>query len=235
MNLEIRWLGFREAFPWLVARLIVWCFVTSISIVAVLTVQNVPKWLQICVVVLAQVLFGALLSWRARRARRRRAAALQSIARQMGMNFSQALGDDKSLPPQGLWLMAKRCGRPRNLLSGEWAGVKVCLFDLAAGGPRSRLEQTVAFFSDPVPGLGDYPADWLGLRTSAAHTAIAMEFSGLSIEAKQGRLIVYRWQHRVQPDSYPAFLAVAGQVYERLAAFAKTSTAVSKSGGDWVS
>jgi hypothetical protein len=224
MQSKIRWLAFWDVFPWIIVGIMGWCIVTSTSIAIVLTVGNIPKWLQICVVVLTQVLFGVLLFLRGHRGRRRRTAALQSIAQQMGMTFSPMPGDDNLLPPKGLGLMAKRYGRPRNLLLGEWAGVKVRLFDLAAGRPKSTSEQTVAYFPDSVPGLRDFPADWLGLTTSAAYTAIVTEFNEFSIEAKEGRLIVYRWHHRVRPESYPAFLVVAGQVYQRLAALAKTST-----------
>jgi hypothetical protein len=229
MRSNIRWLGFWEDFPWKVAVLIAWLLVTSTSLAIALTAPDMPRWLQIGVVVLVQVLFGTLVSWSKRRARRRRTEALKAVAQRMGMTFSSTLGEDRWLPPQSLLHMAKRRGRPRNLLAGERAGVKVSLFDLFAGGSNSTREQTVVYFPDPMPGLGDFPGDWLGLTTSAAHNAVATEFSGLAVEAKEGRLIVYRWQHRVRPESYPEFLALALQIHQRLAQFAKAVTENGKS------
>ena len=119
--------------------------------------------------------------------------------------------------------MAYRHGQPRNVLSGAFSGVNVRLFDLATGRFRNGRKQTVVYFPDPLPCLSDFPTGWLGRRIPGAYTALLERFGDLTVEARAGRLIVYRWSHLLRPESYLEFLAVASKVYCELASLGAVS------------
>jgi hypothetical protein len=144
---------------------------------------------------------------------------LKLFAEKCGMKFIPQLDDRKLFPSQDLPVMAKRYPtRPlRNLLIGDLAGVEVWLFDMSAGRDRRVRDQTLAYFPTPMQNLRDFPTGLVVTRVPSAYEPILRSLGKISLEAKQGRLILYRWHHLVRPESYPEFLAVVGRVQAQLA------------------
>lgn len=224
MRSNIRWLGFSQDLPLALALGFGWLFCNAlVGVVVAVTLQHRSQWLQLCLYALPQVAFGCLVFWVVKRARLLRICKLASVAEQMGMTFVATLADEAPLPPHDLPLMVRRKGLPRNILSGDISNIKVRLFDLAAGLSNSTRDQTVAYFPDALPRLSDFPTGFLGGGIPQAYATVLREFRQFTVEARAGRLIVYRWHHRVKPESYPEFLDIACKVRCALASIDTTS------------
>ncbi|MBX7071497.1 MAG: hypothetical protein K1X71_00005 [Pirellulales bacterium] len=219
MRSKIRWIGFAQEIPWYVAILLGWMLVTMCSVGASLALPELPKVIQVSVFVVPQLLFGAILYWISRSAQKRRTAALKLFAEQCGMKFIPRLDDRKLFPSQELPVMAKRyLSRPlRNLLIGDLAGVEVWLFDMSAGRDRRVRDQTLAYFPTPMQNLRDFPTGLVVAHVPSAYEPVLRSLGKISLESKQGRLILYRWHHLVRPESYPEFLTVVGRAQAQLA------------------
>ena len=221
---NIRWHGFWDEVVWLPAFAFgLFSALLVIAAVSAALPRSAPMWLQCCAGGLPMLAFGCLVFWVARRYSLRRARQLASVAEKMGMTFTATLTDSELLPLHDLPLMVHRRDQPRNVLSGAFSGVNVRLFDLATGRFRNGRKHTVVYFPDPLPCLSDFPTGWLGRRIPGAYTAVLERFGDLTVEARAGRLIVYRWSHLLRPESYLEFLAVASKVYCELASLGAVS------------
>jgi hypothetical protein len=161
---------------------------------------------------------------------------VEAAAGRLRLSFAtRPVGDELALPPEfplaqasARRLLPRRRG-PRNLVYGEVDGRRVRVFDVAYPfiTAQGRCETTAVYFPDPVPRLPDWPVDWsigpgpgTGTGPPEPFASVLAAHSFWIVECRGGRLLIYRLFYLCHPESYPAFLAAAGQVYADIASAA---------------